>query len=83
MMGFNRMLAGFFCFLIRGYQIFLSPFLGHRCRFDPTCSAYALTAIRVYGAGRGLKMTALRMGRCHPWGGFGYDPVEENPTKKT
>lgn len=45
------------------------------CRFDPSCSAYALDALERHGAWRGLWLTARRIGRCHPWGGQGYDPV--------
>jgi putative membrane protein insertion efficiency factor len=45
------------------------------CRYDPSCSAYAVTALERYGAGRGTWLAARRLGRCHPWGGFGPDPV--------
>ena len=48
------------------------------CRYQPTCSAYALDAIRRFGAMRGGLLAARRLGRCHPWGGFGYDPVPDN-----
>ncbi|NGX17524.1 membrane protein insertion efficiency factor YidD [Wenzhouxiangella sp. XN24] len=62
-------------FLIRGYQLLLSPLLGNHCRFDPTCSSYAIQAIRDHGTLRGGWLAARRIGRCHPWGGHGYDPV--------
>jgi len=62
-------------FLIRGYQLLLSPLLGSHCRFDPTCSSYAIQAIRDHGTLRGGWLAARRIGRCHPWGGHGYDPV--------
>ena len=60
---------------IRAYQLTLSPWLGRQCRFEPTCSAYAAEAIEVHGALRGSLMAVRRVGRCHPWGGSGYDPV--------
>jgi putative membrane protein insertion efficiency factor len=62
---------------IRGYQLAISPWLGPRCRFQPTCSEYAATAIRRFGARRGLALAVRRILRCHPWGGHGYDPVPE------
>jgi uncharacterized protein len=62
-------------FLIRGYQLLLSPVLGNNCRFHPTCSEYAIEAIRAHGAARGLWLALRRIGRCHPWGGAGHDPV--------
>ncbi len=61
--------------LIRGYQFFLSPLVGGGCRFEPSCSAYAIDAIRTHGALRGLGLALRRVGRCHPFGGHGYDPV--------
>ena len=64
--------------LIRFYQIALSPLLGPRCRYIPTCSQYALEAIHQHGAIRGSWLAFHRVCRCHPWGGSGYDPV---PTK--
>lgn len=61
--------------LIRVYQLIISPLLGPRCRYIPTCSSYALEAITRYGAGRGSWLSCKRLCRCHPWGGSGYDPV--------
>lgn len=61
--------------LIRGYQFTLSPFLGGSCRFLPTCSEYAIEAIRTHGALRGGVLAARRIMRCHPFGRSGYDPV--------
>lgn len=63
--------------LVRLYQLTLSPWLGQRCRFEPTCSQYALTALRRFGALRGTALTVRRLARCHPWGSSGYDPVPE------
>lgn len=60
---------------VRGYRLIGSPWVGHGCRFQPTCSAYALDALARHGAWRGSLLTLRRIGRCHPWGGHGYDPV--------
>ena len=62
---------------ITGYRRFVSPLLPPRCRFAPSCSEYALTALAEYGAARGLWLAVKRIGRCHPWGRSGYDPVPE------
>jgi putative membrane protein insertion efficiency factor len=63
--------------LVRAYRFAISPWLGPRCRYVPTCSAYAEEALRVHGAARGTLLALRRLGRCHPWGGSGYDPVPE------
>ncbi len=63
--------------LIRIYQIVLSPFVGRFCRFQPTCSRYTAEALRRHGFWRGSWLGARRIGRCHPFGGSGYDPVPE------
>jgi len=61
--------------LITGYRRFISPLLGPRCRFAPSCSAYALEAVREHGALRGTWLAARRIGRCHPFNPGGFDPV--------
>ena len=61
--------------LVRFYQICISPLKPPTCRFTPTCSAYAIQALRKHGPIKGLYLTAKRLLRCHPWGGSGYDPV--------
>jgi putative membrane protein insertion efficiency factor len=60
---------------IRLYQLLVSPLLGPRCRYWPSCSEYASQAIHDHGPGRGLLLAAKRLLRCHPWGGSGVDPV--------
>lgn len=57
------------------YRYGISPLLGPRCRFQPTCSEYALEALELHGALRGSALVVKRLLRCHPWGGDGYDPV--------
>lgn len=66
--------------LIRLYQLLVSPYLPASCRYWPTCSEYAVQALRRYGAGRGLWRALRRLGRCRPLGGCGYDPVDEPGT---
>lgn len=60
---------------IRFYQGAVSPLLPAACRFQPTCSEYAVEAIRKHGARRGGLLALRRLARCHPWGGSGFDPV--------
>ena len=62
---------------IRFYQRFISPLTPPSCRFTPTCSQYAVEAIRKHGPVRGLYLAVRRILRCHPWGGSGYDPVPD------
>ncbi|MEH0007201.1 MAG: membrane protein insertion efficiency factor YidD [Flavobacteriales bacterium] len=61
--------------LIRLYQISLSPLVGAHCRFTPTCSTYALEALKRHGLVEGGWLTLKRIMRCHPWGSAGHDPV--------
>ena len=61
--------------LIQLYQITLSPYMGRQCRYTPTCSNYALEALRKHGLLRGSWLAVKRILRCAPWGGSGYDPV--------
>ena len=62
---------------IRAYQLLLSPLLGPRCRYYPSCSEYAAQAIQRYGILRGLVLAGWRLLRCNPWSRGGFDPVEE------
>jgi len=68
-------LAALLSLPIRLYRLLLSPWLPRACRYQPTCSEYALEALAVHGPWRGLQLAARRLGRCHPWGGYGPDPV--------
>lgn len=71
------------CFLIRVYQVVVSPVIhfiggpGSGCRFEPSCSEYAIQAVRKYGSRKGGYLALRRLLRCHPWGGCGHDPVPE------
>jgi putative membrane protein insertion efficiency factor len=60
---------------VRFYRYFISPMLPPSCRYSPTCSEYALEALRVHGPFRGSWLALRRLARCHPWGGHGHDPV--------
>lgn len=71
----NSPLQGLLLLLLRAYQLCISPLLGPRCRFYPTCSSYAMEAIREHGAVKGCLMTAIRLCKCHPWHPGGFDPV--------
>jgi putative membrane protein insertion efficiency factor len=62
---------------VRGYRLVFSPWVGHGCRYQPTCSAYAMEALEKHGAFRGTWLAARRIGRCHPWGGSGIDNVPD------
>lgn len=71
----RKLMSWFFLGAIRAYQLILSPLLGANCRFTPTCSAYAIEAIRKWGPWKGAWLAIRRIGRCRPGGGHGYDPV--------
>ncbi len=62
---------------VRAYRLLLSPWLGLNCRYQPTCSAYALEALEKHGAIRGTWLAIRRIARCHPGAGSGYDPVPD------
>ncbi len=65
---------------IKIYQWILSPFLPNSCRYEPSCSQYAVEALRIHGPFKGLIMGTKRILSCHPWGGHGYDPVPPKGT---
>jgi putative membrane protein insertion efficiency factor len=69
-------------FLIRGYQLVLSPLMGSNCRYYPTCSCYTHEAIEKHGAFKGMWLGIKRISRCHPWAAGGYDPVPESSSHK-
>ena len=69
------MIARLLVLVARGWQIGPSRILPPSCRYQPSCSAYAIGALERYGAWRGGLLAAKRLLRCHPWGGSGYDPV--------
>ena len=71
----SRTMVWILCLPILFYRTCISPFTPPSCRFTPTCSAYALEALRKHGALKGLWLAAKRILRCNPWGGSGYDPV--------
>jgi putative membrane protein insertion efficiency factor len=69
--------------LVRGYQLIVSPWLAPSCRFDPSCSAYALEALRVHGGVRGAWLVLRRLARCQPFCAGGYDPVPERRPRRS
>jgi putative membrane protein insertion efficiency factor len=75
------MMARLLILLSKGYRLFLSPWLGSSCRFEPTCSVYALQALQRFGAAKGSYLMLRRIGRCHPWCDGGLDPVPQAPVK--
>ncbi|MEM8512727.1 putative membrane protein insertion efficiency factor [Massilia sp. MP_M2] len=79
----KRLLVSVFVGILRGYQLLISPMLGPRCRFYPSCSNYAIEALRVHGAARGSWLAARRVGRCHPWHAGGLDPVPPKGAKES
>ena len=64
-----------FVLLIKLYQTIISPALGAKCRFNPTCSNYAIESLKKYGLFKGLYYSIIRISKCHPWGDSGHDPV--------
>jgi putative membrane protein insertion efficiency factor len=66
-------------FVLRLYQLGISPLLGQTCRFYPSCSHYAMEAIREHGALKGVMLAAVRLSKCHPWHPGGHDPVPKKP----
>jgi hypothetical protein len=74
-MAFNELPGWMIRGLIRFYQLTLSPFIGNRCRFHPSCSHYAMEAVETHGALKGSWLALRRLGRCHPFHPGGFDPV--------
>lgn len=73
--GLRKVLIFPLVLLVRLYQGILSPWLPNSCRFQPTCSQYMIEALQKHGPIKGLWLGIRRIGRCHPWGGSGHDPV--------
>ncbi len=69
------MMRRFLIAIVKGYRLLLSPWLGSACRFEPTCSVYAIQALEQHGAARGSYLTLRRLARCQPWCDGGHDPV--------
>ena len=67
--------------LVRGYRLLLSPWLGNACRFEPTCSVYAIGALERHGAAAGTALALGRIARCQPWCAGGHDPVPARPPR--
>jgi uncharacterized protein len=67
--------------IVKGYRLFLSPWLGSACRFEPTCSVYSIEALETHGAAKGSYLTLKRLARCHPWCEGGLDPVPATSVK--
>lgn len=79
----TRLLTRGLQLIIRGYQLLISPMLGPRCRFHPSCSHYAQEALQVHGLRLGGWLALRRIGRCHPWHPGGFDPVPPAHTAST
>ena len=78
----NKIVIFPFILIIRAYQLVISPILGSNCRFMPTCSVYAMGSLKEYGLVKGSFLSIKRIGKCHPWGGHGYDPIPTKMEKK-
>ena len=74
--GVRSLLVGLLLLPLRGYQRLISPGLPRRCKYHPTCSAYAAQALRELGPFKGMIVAAWRLARCNPWSDGGYDPLE-------
>lgn len=76
---FSRATVGLLVWVVRAYQVVLSPHIGNCCRFEPSCSVYCIEALKTHGVFKGGWLALRRLLRCRPWGPSGYDPV---PPKK-
>ncbi|WP_084519413.1 membrane protein insertion efficiency factor YidD [Christiangramia echinicola] len=79
----NRWLSNILTASVQFYRKFISPLTPASCRYQPTCSSYMLEAIETHGGIKGFWLGIKRIGRCHPWGGSGYDPVPRKSDHKT
>ncbi len=71
----TRILIGLIKFYKKAFSPILEGLMGKACRFTPTCSEYMIQALERFGSKKGLRLGLKRIARCHPWGGYGYDPV--------
>ena len=78
----NKIITFPLIIVIRAYQLIISPLIGSNCRFIPSCSEYAMGSLKSYGLIKGLFLTTKRIGKCHPWGSQGYDPLPVKDRKK-
>lgn len=78
----RKLARGLMVGAVRFYQMCISPLFPAACRYTPTCSQYAIEAIEAHGVIKGSWLTIKRICRCHPWGGFGYDPVPPKNNSK-
>jgi uncharacterized protein len=79
----QQLMQNFLVGIVKAYRLFLSPWLGSACRFEPTCSVYSIEALETHGAAKGSYLTLKRLGRCHPWCEGGLDPVPAKSPKKS
>ena len=79
--GIRWVFTGIMILLVKFYQYFISPLLPSSCRYTPTCSVYAIEALKVHGFIKGTILAVLRISRCNPWGGHGHDPVPPKGAK--
>ena len=78
----SKSIAYILVFLIKSYQLLISPLLGQNCRYLPTCSEYSAQSIRENGVIKGIALSLKRISKCHPWGSHGYDPVPKKVEEK-
>ncbi len=79
--GVSWLLTGIMILLVKFYRYFISPVLPNSCRYTPTCSAYAIEALKMHGFIKGTILAVMRVSRCNPWGGHGHDPVPPKGAK--
>ncbi|MDX1590924.1 MAG: membrane protein insertion efficiency factor YidD [Balneolaceae bacterium] len=81
--GIKKAISRIIILIVRGYQLIISPWLGPSCRHTPTCSSYMIEAVHEWGPFKGFWLGLKRIGRCHPWGTSGYDPVPRSGSEQS